>query len=84
MRIMKENIDFGKAFDWGRTSADYAKYRDIYPKEFYQKIADRGLCTREQKVLDLGTGTGVLPRNMYSYGAKWVGTDASKEQLDWA
>lgn len=84
MRIMKENIDFGKAFDWGKTSADYAKYRDIYPKEFYQKIADRGLCTREQKVLDLGTGTGVLPRNMYSYGAKWVGTDASKKQIEWA
>lgn len=32
--IQNENIDHGKAFDWGRTSSDYAKYRDIYPQEF--------------------------------------------------
>ena len=37
-------IDHGKVFDWGRASADYAKYRDIYPQEFYQKILDLGLC----------------------------------------
>lgn len=34
MLIKDERIDHGKAFDWGRTSADYAKYRDIYPQEF--------------------------------------------------
>lgn len=27
-------IDGGKEFDWGKASLDYAKYRDIYPKEF--------------------------------------------------
>ena len=27
-------IDGSKPFDWGRTSADYAKFRDIYPREF--------------------------------------------------
>ena len=26
------NIDDGKPFDWGKTSEDYAKYRDIYPE----------------------------------------------------
>lgn len=31
MDITNEHIDGGKAFDWGRTSADYAKFRDIYP-----------------------------------------------------
>ncbi len=59
-------IDHGKVFDWGRASADYAKYRDIYPQEFYQKILDLGLCQAGQKVLDLGTGTGVLPRTCIS------------------
>ena len=29
MDIIDRNIDGGKAFDWGRTSEDYAKYRDI-------------------------------------------------------
>ena len=79
--MRKKEIDGGKAFDWGRTSEDYAKYRDIYPPVFYQKIAERNLCVRGQKALDLGTGTGVLPRNMYSYGARWIGTDLSEEQI---
>lgn len=81
MLIKDKNIDNGKAFDWGRTSTDYAKYRDIYPQEFYDKIIKRGLCMKGQSVLDIGTGTGVLPRNMYRYGASWTGTDISEEQI---
>ena len=84
MNIKDKNIDGGKAFDWGRTSADYAKYRDIYPREFYEKIVDRGLCISGQSVLDMGTGTGVLPRNMYRYGAEWTGTDISENQIEQA
>lgn len=82
MNIIDKRIDAGKAFDWGRTSEDYAKYRDIYPKEFYDKIVQRNLCISGQHVLDLGTGTGVLPRNMYRYGAKWIGTDISQNQIE--
>ena len=81
MNITDKNIDGGKAFDWGKTSADYARFRDIYPQEFYDKIIGRNLCVEGQSVLDLGTGTGVLPRNMYRYGAKWTGTDISREQI---
>ena len=84
MEIRDSRIDAGKAFDWGRTSQEYAKYRDIYPEQFYQKIIERGLCTEGQKVLDLGTGTGVLPRNLYRYGADWTGTDISPEQIEQA
>lgn len=84
MEIRDSRIDSGKAFDWGKTSKEYAKYRDIYPEEFYKKILDRGLCMNGQKVLDLGTGTGVLPRNMYRYGASWTGTDISPEQIEQA
>jgi ubiquinone/menaquinone biosynthesis C-methylase UbiE len=84
MDIKDKRIDEGKAFDWGRTSEEYAKFRDIYPDEFYRKIADLGLCVDGQEVLDLGTGTGVLPRFMYKYGAKWTGTDISPEQIEQA
>lgn len=75
------HIDNGKEFDWGLASKDYAKYRDIYPAEFYQKLVDLGLCIKGQAVLDLGTGTGVLPRNMYQFGAKFVGADISENQI---
>lgn len=79
--ISNKDIDAGKEFDWGRTSSEYAKYRDVYPKEFYDKIVNLGLCVRGQNMLDLGTGTGVLPRNMYQYGAAFIGTDISENQI---
>lgn len=81
LNIIDKRIDNGKAFDWGKTSESYAKYRDIYPEIFYNKIVNRGICINGQKVLDLGTGTGVLPRNMYKYGAEWTGTDISENQI---
>lgn len=84
MQIQNQNIDGGKAFDWGKASADYAAYRDIYPQEFYDRILRRKLCVHGQRVLDVGTGTGVLPRNMYRYGASWTGTDISAEQIEQA
>lgn len=84
MDITDKNIDGGKPFDWGRTSADYAKYRDIYPEQFYERIISRGLCKDGQRVLDLGTGTGVIPRNMYRFGAKWTGADISENQIEQA
>ncbi len=70
MKISNIKIDNGKEFNWGLVSSEYAKYRDIYPQEFYRKILDLGLCKNGQKILGIGTGTGVLPRNMYSYGEK--------------
>lgn len=84
MEIMNKNIDSGQPFDFGKTSLDYAKFRDIYPQKFYQKIIERNLCLNEQTILDIGTGTGVLPRNMYRYGAKWIATDISENQIEQA
>ena len=82
--ITRSDIDHGRPFDWGKTSSDYARFRDIYPKEFYQKILDLGLCVNGQSVLDIGTGTGVLPRNLYPYGAKWAAADISENQIEQA
>lgn len=84
MKITDKNIDNGKPFDWGETSEDYAKFRDIYPPEFYEKIISRNLCISGQNILDIGTGTGVLPRNMYKYGAKWTAVDISENQIEQA
>ena len=79
--IKNPSIDGGIAFDWGKASKTYAKYRDIYPKEFYDKILARNLCRDGQNVLDVATGTGVLPRNLYAYGARWTGIDLSRNQI---
>lgn len=82
--ISDHKFDHGKAFDFGRTSDDYGKYRDLYPEDFYAKILEQGLCLKGQEVLDLGTGTGVLPRNLYRFGAHFTGTDISEPQIEQA
>lgn len=82
--LYNKKIDNGRGFDWGLASENYAKCRDIYPDEFYRKIVDLGCCVEGQKVLDLATGTGVLPRHLYPYGADFVGTDISENQIDFA
>ncbi len=76
------NIDNGKNFDFGKTSAQYAKYRDIYPKEMYDKLYLSGVGHSGEKWLDVGTGTGVLPFNLCHYGADITGIDISAEQIE--
>lgn len=82
--ISQSGIDGGKAFDWGRTSDDYAKFRDIYPKKFYDEIFRSGIGEKGQKILDLGTGTGVIPRNMYGCRAEFIGCDIAENQIEQA
>ncbi len=84
MEIRNAAFDHGNPFDWGRASEDYAKYRDIYPEAFYEKLAELSLGIKGQKALDIGTGTGVIPRNMYGYGADWTGVDLSENQIAYA
>ena len=79
--MILKNIDNGIAFDFGKTSENYAKYRDIYPSEFYEKLHDLGVGHKGQDWLDLGSGTGVVPRAMYHHGANITATDISENQI---
>jgi len=79
--ITQSNVDHGKPFDFGKTSDAYAKYRDIYPESFYAKLFALGIGLPGQHILDLGTGTGVLPRAMAPSGAHFTGIDISPEQI---
>lgn len=76
-----KNIDNGNSFDFGKTSAEYARYRDIYPKLMYEKLTALGVGTDGSNWLDIGTGTGVIPLNLYSNGANITGIDISAEQI---
>jgi len=82
--VKLNNFDNGNEFDFGKTSLDYSKYRDIYPDSMYQKLFELGIGRKDQKILDLGTGTGVLPRAMYKYGAHFTGIDIAEEQIEYA
>ena len=74
-------IDSGNEFDFGRTSDNYAKYRDIYPQSMYEKLIAFGIGKRGQRILDLGSGTAILPVNMYHTGAEFTATDISENQI---
>lgn len=74
-------IDNGNEFDFGKTSHDYAYYRDIYPKSMYDKLILFGVGKSGQKILDLGSGTAVLPVNLSNTGAQFTATDISAQQI---
>lgn len=77
-----ENIDRGNEFDFGRTSANYAIYRDIYPQSMYDKLISFGIGREGQRILDLGSGTAILPINLYQTGAHFTATDISEKQIE--
>lgn len=81
---VNKKIDSGKAFEWGNTSKAYAKYRDIYPPFLYDKLRGIGVSADGTSWLDLGTGTGILPINLYNPNADITGTDISAEQISFA
>ena len=82
--MKNKNIDDGKEFDWGNTSEKYAQYRDIYPKELYDRLRALGVGFDGTAWLDLGTGTGILPQNLYNPHADITAVDISAEQINFA
>lgn len=81
MDLKLTEIDHGQAFDFGKTSQEYARYRDIYPDSLFDKLAFFGIGKKGQTILDVGTGTGVLPRRLHATGAALYGLDISPQQI---
>lgn len=77
-------VDEGCQIDWGLTSADYAKYRQGPPDRFYEKLLALDIGLKNQKILDLATGTGVLARKFAEQGAISSGVDISTNQIEQA
>ena len=75
------NIDAGRAIDWGRTSSDYDRYRPGPPDSFYRKLEALEIGLPDQRMLDLGTGTGLLARRFAAQGASVAGIDVSVGQI---
>jgi ubiquinone/menaquinone biosynthesis C-methylase UbiE len=73
--------DGKRIIDWGKTSDDYSTYRPGPPPSFYARLAALGVGLPQQRILDLGTGTGVIARQFARQGAHVIGIDISEEQL---
>lgn len=76
------SIDPGRSIDWGRTSPDYAEFRPGPPASFYERLRALGVGVAGQRILDLGTGTGVLAREFARVTCRAAGVDISAEQIE--
>ncbi len=79
MKLADFSADFGKA------AGDYRRHRAGFPPELLARLQKQyGLGLAEQRVLDLGTGTGTLARQFAQAGCDATGLDASAAMIDQA
>ncbi|HEX4210734.1 MAG TPA: class I SAM-dependent methyltransferase, partial [Candidatus Binataceae bacterium] len=69
--------DYGRRIDFGKTAADYRRFRAGYPVELYRRLEAFGIGAAGERVLDLATGTGFLSREFAIRGCRVTGLDLS-------
>lgn len=67
--------------DFGARAEDYARYRKGFDCEFFDRLATYGVGLAGQRILDLGTGTGLFARALARRGCSVVGIDPSEALL---
>lgn len=67
--------------DFGKTAADYARYRAGYPDWLFERLMRRGLVRPGMRALDLATGTGYLARGLAQRGLTVTGLDIAPDMM---
>ncbi|MFC7440543.1 class I SAM-dependent methyltransferase [Laceyella putida] len=67
--------------DFGSVAKDYAKWRNDFPLGVFDQLRALGVRLADQRVVDLGCGSGVLSRELAKQGAMVTGIDPSPELL---
>jgi SAM-dependent methyltransferase len=67
--------------DFGPTASDYAAYRAYFPDEFFSRLGAMNVGLGGQRVVDLGTGTGMLARGFARRGCVVTGIDPAQAML---
>ncbi|GGL13915.1 methyltransferase type 11 [Sphaerisporangium melleum] len=70
--------------DFGPTARDYAAYRPGFPPRLFARLAEMGVGIPGQRIVDLGTGTGALARDLAAAGCAVTGVDLSSELIEQA
>ena len=78
---MTKNWDGGRPIDWGKTSEDYGRLRPGPPPSFYKTLQAHGVGEPGQRIVDIGTGTGVLARQFAAQGAIVSAADIADGQI---
>lgn len=70
--------------DFGRTAIDYRRHRAGFPEDYFARIAPYGIGFRNQRILDLGTGTGTVARGLARRGCRLTALDPSSPLIEQA
>ncbi|MES9740342.1 class I SAM-dependent methyltransferase, partial [Peribacillus frigoritolerans] len=70
--------------NFGNVAKNYVQYRNDLPVELLESLKLRGIDFNNKKVVDLGSGTGVLSRVLHNEGAAVVGVEPSAELIEQA
>jgi ubiquinone/menaquinone biosynthesis C-methylase UbiE len=68
--------------DFNKTAMDYSKYRRGFPVEFFNYLQVNGIIRPKYKVVDLGTGTGVIANQLAILDCDVTGIDPSSALLN--
>lgn len=67
--------------DYGQAAEDYARYRAGFPPRFFDRLRAFGLGLPEQRVIDVGCGTGTLALGFAAQGADVLAIDPSPDMV---
>ena len=67
--------------NFGQTAADYGRWRAGFPSHFFKRLFAEGWVMPENRVLDLGTGTGTIARGLALRGCRVTGLDSEQHLL---
>jgi len=70
--------------NFGAAAADYGTFRAGFPDSLYDRLSEFGVGSSDQKIVDLGTGTGTLARGFAVRGCDVVGIDPDDRMLSQA
>ncbi len=69
------------AINWDNASDFYSQYRPAPPVSYFRHLLTFDIGSSNQKILDLGTGTGNLALQFARQGSIVTGIDASENQI---
>ncbi|MBC5806468.1 MAG: hypothetical protein DLM53_11570 [Candidatus Eremiobacter antarcticus] len=75
---MKGGIDFGK------TASDYGRHRAGFPERFFDRLFEARWVKKNDRVLDLGTGTGAWLMDVAVAGFEDIETFSFDEAVSYA